>query len=70
MPTSAKYGGVHDAATILQCSDKTVRRLVAEGAIPAYRMPGKSRLIRIRLDELEASLRLIPSGSVSSRAAG
>ncbi len=64
MPNIQRYGGVKDAAQILDCSEKTVRRRIADGSIPAYRMPGRSKAIRIRLDDLEASLRPIPSGQV------
>jgi len=65
MSTTAKYGGIQDAATIIGCSEKTIRRRISDGSIPAYRMPGKSKIIRIRLDELEAALVPVPNGAVA-----
>lgn len=67
MSKTPKYGGIRDAAELLSCSDKTIRRRIADGSIPAYRMPGRSTIIRIRLDELEAALVPVPNGAVISR---
>ena len=44
---------------MMSLSVKTIRRRIADGTIPAYKC-GK-RPIRIRLDELEAALRQIPT---------
>ena len=43
----------------MSLSVKTIRRRIADGTIPAYQC--SRRPIRIRLDELEAALRRIPS---------
>lgn len=53
------YLSIHQAAQCVAVSDKTIRRRIADGTIPAYRC-GR-RAIRIRLDDLEAALRRIPS---------
>ena len=53
------YLSLDEAATVLSLSVKTIRRRIADGTIPAYQC-GK-RPIRIRLDELQAALRPIPS---------
>ena len=53
------YLSLEEAAEVMSLSVKTIRRRVADGTIPAYQC-GK-RPIRIRLDELEAALRRIPS---------
>ena len=53
------YLSLEEAAEDMSLSVKTVRRRIADGTIPAYQC-GRSS-IRIRLDELEAGLRRIPS---------
>jgi len=53
------YLSLEEAAEIMSLSVKTIRRRMSDGTIPAYQC-GR-RPIRIRLDELEAALRRIPS---------
>lgn len=53
------YVSLDEAAHIMSLSTRTIRRRISDGTIPAYQC-GK-RPIRIRLDELEAALRRIPS---------
>ncbi len=53
------YLSLEEAAEVMSLSVKTIRRRIADGTIPAYQC-GR-RPIRIRLDELEAALRPIPS---------
>ena len=53
------YLSLEEAAEDMSLSVKTIRRRIADGTIPAYQC-GRSS-IRIRLDELEAGLRRIPS---------
>ena len=53
------YLSLEEAAEVMSLSVKTIRRRIADGTIPAYHC-GR-RPIRIRLDELEAALRRIPS---------
>ena len=53
------YLSLEQAAQVMSLSVKTIRRRIADGTIPAYQC-GR-RPIRIRLDELEAALRRIPS---------
>ena len=53
------YLSLEQAAEVMSLSVKTIRRRIADGTIPAYQCA--RRPIRIRLDELEAALRRIPS---------
>ena len=53
------YLSLEQAAAVMSLSVKTIRRRIADGTIPAYQC-GR-RPIRIRLDDLEAALRRIPS---------
>ena len=53
------YVSLEEAAQIMSLSTRTIRRRISDGTIPAYQC-GR-RPIRIRLDELEAALRRIPS---------
>jgi excisionase family DNA binding protein len=53
------YLSLNQAASIMSLSVKTLRRRIADGTIPAYQC-GR-RPIRIRLDELEAAMRPIPT---------
>lgn len=63
MPPNRKtvptYVSLQQAARITAQSVKTIRRRVADGTIPAYRVG--PRHIRIKLDDLEATARRIPS---------
>lgn len=47
------------ASERLGVSEKTLRRYVAEGKIPAYRMG--ARLLRYRADELDALMTPVPT---------
>lgn len=53
------YISLAQAAEAMAVSVKTIRRWIAAGTLPAYRC-GK-RAIRIRLDDLHASARPIPT---------
>ncbi len=53
------YVSLDEAAEMMSLSTRTIRRRISDGTIPAYQC-GK-RPIRIRLDDLEAALRRIPS---------
>lgn len=53
------YVSLEEAAQMMSLSIRTIRRRISDGTIPAYQC-GR-RPIRIRLDELEAALRRIPS---------
>ena len=53
------YLSLEEAAEVMSLSTRTIRRRISDGTIPAYQC-GR-RPIRIRLDELEAALRRIPS---------
>lgn len=53
------YLSVEEAAQVMSVSAKTIRRRISDGTIPANQC-GR-RIIRIRLDELEAAFRPIPS---------
>jgi excisionase family DNA binding protein len=53
------YLSLEEAAACMSLSTKTIRRRIADGTIAAYQC-GR-RPIRIRLDDLEAALRRIPS---------
>jgi excisionase family DNA binding protein len=48
------------AAEELSVSVKTIRRRIAEGSVPAYRI---GRLIRVNLDELRAALVVVVGSS-------
>ena len=52
---------IKQAASYFGCSTDTIRNLIAEGSLPAYRM-GK-RLIRIKKSDLEKLFHLIPSAA-------
>ena len=53
------YLSLEEAAESMAVSTKTIRRWIAAGTLPAYRC-GK-RAIRIKLEDLEATPRQIPS---------
>ena len=54
------------AAEVMSVSEKTIRRLIARGELPAYTIggpPRRGRLIRIRVEDLEALLHRIPTAA-------
>lgn len=51
------YVGIPEAATYLDVATKTVRRMIAEGRLPAYRLG--NRVIKVRIDDLDAALKPI-----------
>ena len=53
------YLSLAEAADAMSVSVKTIRRWIAAGTLPAYRCG--NRAIRIKLDDLEAAPRQIPS---------
>ena len=53
------YLSLEEAAESMAVSVKTIRRWIAAGTLPAYRCG--TRAIRIRLEDLEAAPRQIPS---------
>lgn len=53
------YLSLEEAAEAMSVSVRTIRRWIAAGTLPAYRC-GK-RAIRIKLDDLEATPRKIPT---------
>lgn len=57
--TPTEYVTVAEAAADYRCSIKTVRRRIADGTLPAYRMGG--RVIRIRRADLEQLVRPVPT---------
>ena len=57
--TLPTYLSLEEAAAVMSLSFRTIRRRIADGTTPAYQC-GR-RPIRIRLDELEAALRRLPS---------
>lgn len=50
------------AAEYAACSVKTIRRRVADGTIPAYKL---GRLLRVDLNDLDHALRPIPTARQS-----
>lgn len=55
----AVYVSLEEAAESMSVSVRTIRRWIAAGTLPAYRC-GK-RAIRIKLDDLEATPRKMPT---------
>lgn len=52
---------IAEAARLVPCSTKTLRRRIADGTLTGYRFG--PRLLMVDLDELEAALRPIPTAS-------
>ena len=53
---SRRYITVAEAAEHLQISEKTVRRLIADGELNGYRMGRSGRVIRVDLNEIDEQL--------------
>jgi excisionase family DNA binding protein len=50
------------AARLLQCDTKTIRRMISRGQLRAYR-PGGARMIRIRRADLERAMRPVTNAA-------
>lgn len=59
-----RYATLSEAAQYAHVHPKTLRRRIAAGELTGYRMG--SRLIRVDLDELDASLRPIPNAKTAA----
>jgi excisionase family DNA binding protein len=60
-PQRKRFGSIQQAAAEADVCDKTIRRWIAQGRITAYRVG--PRLIRIDLDQLDASFQQIGGGA-------
>lgn len=58
-PPARRWASKEQAADYIGVCDKTLRRYIAQGIIPAHRL-GK-RLIRLDLNEVDAAMARIPS---------
>jgi len=71
MPTAevspSNYVSLEEAAEYLGVNPRTIRRRVADGVIPGFRIAG-SRQIRVRRSDLDAALTPIPNGRVMADA--
>lgn len=56
-----RYASVARAAEYVDCGRKTIDRLIAEGRLTGYRLAGRSRILRVDLDELDALMKPIPT---------
>jgi excisionase family DNA binding protein len=54
-----RYASLADAAIYLGVNERTIRRQIADGRLTGYRLG--DRLIRVDLNELDESLRPIPT---------
>lgn len=54
-----------EAAAYIGVTDRTIRNYIASGILPAARVRG-SRLVRIRVTDLDALMRPIPSAKAAS----
>jgi excisionase family DNA binding protein len=53
------YLSIQEAAEVMAVNPKTIRRRISTGVLPAYRYG--SRNLRVRLDDLESTLRRVPA---------
>ena len=62
-PESRRWIDQRQAADYLGITDRTLRRMIAAGKLPAYRLG--PRLLRIDVADLDALLRPVPVGGGS-----
>jgi excisionase family DNA binding protein len=58
-----RYISIADAAEYLKVSDRTVRRMIADGELTGYRM-GRGRTLRVDLNEIDENLMRPIGGTV------
>jgi excisionase family DNA binding protein len=63
---SLRPASVNDAAEVLGCNPKTIRRYISDGRLTGYRVG--PRLVRIDLNEVDSLLRPIPTVDPDSAA--
>ncbi len=63
-PPGRKFLPLKEGAEVTGTSVRTLRRRIAEGELPAYRIG--PRAIRVRLEDVEALARRIPTGGADS----
>jgi excisionase family DNA binding protein len=56
---------IDETAQLLGCTDRSVRRWIADGKLTAYRLGNK--LVRLDLDDVYAMLREIPTAGGDDR---
>lgn len=61
-----KLVSIEAAAEQLAVCKRTVRRLISEGQLPAYRV-GETRILRVDPADVEKLLRRIPTATASRR---
>lgn len=59
-PIARQYISQNDAATLLGCTDRTIRNMIADGRLRGYRI---GRTVRLKLTEVEAAL--VPFGGAA-----
>jgi excisionase family DNA binding protein len=55
------YVGITEAATYLDVTQKTIRKLIATGELPAYRLG--THVLKIKIADLDAVLKPVPGGA-------
>jgi excisionase family DNA binding protein len=55
------YVGITEAATYLDVTQKTIRKLIASGDLPAYRLG--THVLKIKIADLDAVLKPVPGGA-------
>jgi excisionase family DNA binding protein len=60
-----KLASLESVANYLDCSVMSVRRRIASGELTGYRV-GRTRTIRVDMNEVEALLRPMPTGGYGS----
>jgi excisionase family DNA binding protein len=60
-PVEQAYIGLPEAATYLGVAEKTIRRLIRDSKLPAYRLG--NRVIKIKIEDLETVLRPMGGGA-------
>jgi excisionase family DNA binding protein len=56
-----EFMSLAEAANWVGMSEKTLRRWISEGTLPAYRFAGRSQAIRLKVSDVEALLVRIPT---------
>lgn len=61
MPKTRRRVSIAEAAEYAGVCSKTIRRRIADGTLPGYRLG--PRLLRVDLDELDTVMRRVPAAS-------
>lgn len=61
LPARRRLAPIAEAAAVIDCHPRTIRRRIADGSLAAYRVG--PRMLRVDLDEVDQLMRPVPTAA-------